>query len=185
MNPTTPSTKTPNYLRLNESRNNCWIFAASHFVCWLVLPEKLCWSAVYLSSPLLAMLPLQFLFSKTKIPLGPKTMCSMTPPPSCKYKSFKRQQSSLNGRVRSLMSKNQESKIKGKSQKKRLTYFLSVRYSCIALAARLPAPMALMTVAAPVATSPPAYTPSKLVFPTSLTHMVPCLASLCKPPVVR
>ena len=35
-------------------------------------------------------------------------------------------------------------------------YFLWVRYSCMALAARLPAPMALMTVAAPVATSPPA-----------------------------
>jgi hypothetical protein len=35
-------------------------------------------------------------------------------------------------------------------------YFLVVKYSCIALAARLPAPMALITVAAPVATSPPA-----------------------------
>ncbi len=35
-------------------------------------------------------------------------------------------------------------------------YCLLVRYSCIAFAARLPAPIALMTVAAPVATSPPA-----------------------------
>ena len=54
----------------------------------------------------------------------------------------------------------------------------------MALAARLPAPMALMTVAAPVATSPPAYTPSKLVLPTSLTQIVPRLGSLCKPVVV-
>ncbi len=64
-------------------------------------------------------------------------------------------------------------------------YFLLVRYSCIALAARLPAPMALITVAAPVATSPPAYTPSRLVLPTSLTQIVPCLGSLCRPSVVR
>ena len=35
-------------------------------------------------------------------------------------------------------------------------YFLFIRYSFMALAAFLPMPMALMTVAAPVATSPPA-----------------------------
>ena len=35
-------------------------------------------------------------------------------------------------------------------------YFLLIKYSCMALAAFLPIPIALMTVAAPVATSPPA-----------------------------
>ena len=35
-------------------------------------------------------------------------------------------------------------------------YFLLIKYSCIALAAFLPMPIALITVAAPVATSPPA-----------------------------
>ena len=45
--------------------------------------------------------------------------------------------------------------------------FLPMMYSCIALAARLPAPMALMIVVAPLTTSPPAYTPSMLVRPVS------------------
>ncbi len=47
-------------------------------------------------------------------------------------------------------------KIKSQKRLKLLGYFLFMRYSCIAFAARLPAPIALMTVAAPVATSPPA-----------------------------
>ncbi len=45
-------------------------------------------------------------------------------------------------------------------------YFVS-KYSIMARAACLPAPMAKMTVAAPVTASPPAYTPSRDVNPVS------------------
>jgi len=44
---------------------------------------------------------------------------------------------------------------------------LSFRYSFMAFAAFLPAPIAEMTVADPVTMSPPAYTPSMLVRPVS------------------
>ena len=48
-----------------------------------------------------------------------------------------------------------------------LTQSSVIMYSCMDLAAFLPAPMAEMTVAAPVTMSPPAHTPSLLVFPVS------------------
>ncbi len=49
----------------------------------------------------------------------------------------------------------------------------------------LPAPMALMTVAAPVTASPPAYTPSRLVLPSSPSvTMQPCLL-VSRPGVVE
>ena len=48
-----------------------------------------------------------------------------------------------------------------------LSYFLLFKYSSMAFAACLPAPMARMTVAAPVAASPPAKTPSTEVCPAS------------------
>jgi hypothetical protein len=45
---------------------------------------------------------------------------------------------------------------KQRSLSKVRVYFLFIRYSFMALAAFLPMPIALITVAAPVATSPPA-----------------------------
>ena len=47
----------------------------------------------------------------------------------------------------------------------------------MALAARLPSPMARMTVAAPRTMSPPAKTPGKLVMPFSSATMLPYLFS--------
>ena len=63
--------------------------------------------------------------------------------------------------------------------------YLFWMYSWMALAAALPAPMALMTVAAPVTASPPAYTPSRLVLPSSPSvTMQPCLL-VSRPGVVE
>ena len=63
--------------------------------------------------------------------------------------------------------------------------YLLQMYSSMAFAAALPAPMALMTVAAPVTASPPAYTPSRLVLPSSPSvTMQPCLL-VSKPGVVE
>ena len=45
--------------------------------------------------------------------------------------------------------------------------FFAVKYSSIATAAFLPAPIARITVAAPVTMSPPAYTPGTDVAPVS------------------
>ena len=53
-----------------------------------------------------------------------------------------------------------------------LTHYFR-KYSSIAFAAVLPAPMAEITVAAPVTASPPAYTPSLVVAPSSVTIIPP------------
>ena len=50
-----------------------------------------------------------------------------------------------------------------------------MRYLSIALAAFFPAPIAKITVAAPVAISPPAYIPGMLVFPFSSVSMLKLL----------
>ena len=57
------------------------------------------------------------------------------------------------------------------------------RYSSIPFAADLPAPMARITVAAPVTASPPAKTPSRVVISDSLTMMPPRLLT-SRPAVV-
>jgi len=54
-----------------------------------------------------------------------------------------------------------------KKETRLLWLHFSFRYSSIALAAFLPAPIALITVAAPVTTSPPAKTPHLEVAPVS------------------
>ena len=52
------------------------------------------------------------------------------------------------------------------------------------LAAILPEPMALITVASPVAMSPPAYTASKLVFPVFLSIAIMPPLNVSSPLVV-
>ena len=59
-------------------------------------------------------------------------------------------------------------------QQRRLSPYL-LRYSSIAAAAFLPAPIALITVAAPVTISPPANTPAIEVAPASSATMLPRL----------
>ena len=54
-----------------------------------------------------------------------------------------------------------------KKETRLLWFHFSFKYSSIAVAAFLPAPIALITVAAPVTTSPPAKTPHLEVAPVS------------------
>ena len=62
--------------------------------------------------------------------------------------------------------------------------FLFLMYSSIAAAARLPAPMARITVAAPVTASPPANTPSLEVMPCSSSATMQPLRLVSRPGVV-
>ena len=62
--------------------------------------------------------------------------------------------------------------------------FLFLMYSSIAAAARLPAPIARMTVAAPVTASPPAKTPSLEVMPCSSSATMQPLRLVSRPGVV-
>ena len=64
-------------------------------------------------------------------------------------------------------------------------YYLFFRNSSIPLAAALPAPIARITVAAPVTASPPAYTPSLLVLPVSSSAMIHFLLFVSRPMVVE
>ena len=58
------------------------------------------------------------------------------------------------------------------SKKTPQTSYLLLRNSWIPFAAALPAPIARITVAAPVTASPPAYTPSFDVFPVSSSAII-------------
>ena len=62
--------------------------------------------------------------------------------------------------------------------------FLFLMYSSIAAAARLPAPIARITVAAPVTASPPANTPSLEVMPCSSSATMQPLRLVSRPGVV-
>lgn len=61
-----------------------------------------------------------------------------------------------------------------------ICYYLALKYSSIDFAAVFPAPIARITVAAPVTASPPAYTPSLDVRPVSSSTIIPphfCVSS--------
>ena len=74
--------------------------------------------------------------------------------------------------------------LQSKSCKQRFLYYFEERYSSIPFAAALPAPMARITVAAPVTASPPAYTPSLVVLPVSSSAIIHCLLLTSSPFVV-
>ncbi len=63
-------------------------------------------------------------------------------------------------------------------------YYLLERYSSIPFAAALPAPIARITVAAPVTASPPAYTASFDVCPLSSSATIHFLLLISSPLVV-
>ena len=62
--------------------------------------------------------------------------------------------------------------------------YLLLKYSWIPFAAAFPAPIARITVAAPVTASPPAYTPSLEVAPVSSVATIHCLLLISRPLVV-
>ena len=64
-------------------------------------------------------------------------------------------------------------------------YALAERYSWIPFAAAFPAPIARITVAAPVTASPPAYTPSLEVAPVSSVATIHFLRFVSSPAVVE
>ena len=66
-----------------------------------------------------------------------------------------------------------------------LVYYLLLRYSSIPFAAAFPAPMARITVAAPVTASPPANTPAFEVAPFSSSAMIHFLRLISSPFVVE